>query len=623
MNRRDGSSDAADKSTSKGDAPTANDVASLSEAGFRHMRAKQTLEALIDCKKALAIDPNYADALHLMGLLSLESNHVDHALEWIASAIRQSPQAEYLSSLGAALQRQGRRDEALKALDKAVQLRPEDAGLWTNLGVALEDSKRPSEALLCFQHALELDLDHLEAACRSAVLLHQLGRLEDALVQFDLCDRLRPQHAPTLAARALVLRGLKRFEDYLADCRRAHALDPKSADLCTNVGDALLLLDRHTQALTWFECALRLRPSFAPALENKAVALRRLQRFDEALAVYHHIRSIDPANARAELDLAHLDLLLGHFEAGFGGREARWRVGGLQIVSLDRPEPVWLGDGSIEGKTVLVHSDEGLGDAIQFARYVRLLAARGARVVLVVQDQLQSLLSTLPGVSQCLPMSAATLPAVDVRCPIMSLPLAFRTTLDSIPPPISLPPSPGRANAWDERLGRRDRLRVGLAWSGSAAHQNDHNRSIPLKMLTRLLDLDATFVSLQRDSRPDDGAVLLERSDIVDLTAYLTDFNETAALVSCLDLVITVDTSIAHLAGSMGCPTWIMLAHRPDWRWLLDRNDSPWYPTVRLFRQATAGDYKGVIERIRTELATRIAAHSRKATASREQDGAG
>jgi tetratricopeptide (TPR) repeat protein len=608
MTGRDRADATADKSTSNRDAPAADDAASLYEAGLRHMQAGRNLDALIACRKALAIDPNFADALHLMGRLSLENNHLDHAIEWIASAITQSPTAEYLSSLGVVLQRQGRRDEALKALDKAVQLRPDDAVLWVNLGIALDEAKRPSEALLCFQHALKLDPRHLEAACRSAVLLHQLGRLEEALVAFDLCDRLRPHHAPTLSFRSLVLRGLKRFEEYLACCLRAHALDPNNSDMCHNVGAALLLLGRHEEALTWFESALQLRPSLPVALESKAVALRRLQRFDEALAVYHHIRSIDPANARAELDLAHLDLLLGHFEAGFAGREARWRVEGLQIVFPDRPEPIWLGEDSIEGKTVLIGSDEGLGDAIQFARYVPALAARGARVVLVVQDPLCSLLSTLPGVSQCVPMSAAALPPVDVRCPIMSLPFAFRTTLDTIPPPVRLQPSADRVKAWDGRLGPRDRLRVGLAWSGSPAHQNDDNRSLPLKLLTRLLDLDATFVSLQRDPRPDDKAVLLERTDIVDLTADLTDFSETAALVSCLDLVITVDTSIAHLAGTMGCPTWIMLAHRPDWRWLLDRDDSPWYPSVRLFRQTTAGDYGGVVERMRGELAALISA---------------
>jgi tetratricopeptide (TPR) repeat protein len=217
MSRRDRRSAATKNAGSNRDAATADDPGSLCDAGIRHMRAKRNFDAVTCCKKALAIDPNHADALHLMGLLSLETNHPDLAVEWIASAIKQSPKAEYLSSLGAALQRQGRRDEALKALDKAVQLKPDDAVLWTNLGVALEELERPSDAVLSFQHALKLDPRHWEAACRSAVLLHRLGRLQDALVHYDLCDELLPREAAILASRALVLRGLKRFEEYLAD----------------------------------------------------------------------------------------------------------------------------------------------------------------------------------------------------------------------------------------------------------------------------------------------------------------------------------------------------------------------------------------------------------------------
>ena len=580
MNRRDRPTDAAKQPSSNQGALSADDAASFCEAGIRHMRASQKLDALFCCERALAINPNCSDALHLMGRLSLEDNHLDRAVEWFASAITQSPKAEYLSSLGAVLQRLGRGDEALKAFDKAVQLKPDDAGLWTSLGAALDESRRPSEALLCFQHALKLDPRHWEAAYRSGVLLQQLERLDDALIQFNLCDELRPHHAPTLASHSLLLRGLKRFEDYLACGRQAHALDPTSAEISNNIGDALQLLGRFVEALAWFDSALELEPSFTQALENKAVVLKRMHRFEEALAIYHRIGAVDRTNAGAELGLAHVNLLLGNFEAGFRGREARWSVSGLQRSFPDGPEPVWLGEESIEGKTILIYPDEGLGDTIQFTRYLPMLAARGARVVLVVQDSLHALLATLPGLSHCLPSSAAALPPFDLRCPVMSLPLAFRTTPDTIPPPIPLAPPLDRVRAWDERLGPRSKLRVGLAWSGSPLHHNDHNRSIPLQLLTRLLDVDATFVSLQKDPHPDDRATLLERTDIVDLTGQLTDFSETAALVSCLDLVTTVDTSIAHLAGTMGCPTWIMLPRTPDWRWLMNRDDSPWYPSV-------------------------------------------
>jgi hypothetical protein len=268
---------------------------------------------------------------------------------------------------------------------------------------------------------------------------------------------------------------------------------------------------------------------------------------------------------------------------------------------------MWLGKESIEGKTILVCVDEGLGDCIQFARYLPMMAARGARVILAVADALVPLLSGMPGVSQCLSGGS---PAFDMHCPMSSLPLAFQTRLDSIPSAVSYlpPPAEARRRAWEDRLGFRDKLRVGLVWSGNPKHTNDHNRSLPLQMLSRILDLDAHFVSLQKDLRAGDRTLLRECSGVVDLTEHLSDFADTAALVSCLDLVITVDTSVAHLAGALGCPTWILLPYTPDYRWLLDRDDSPWYPTVRLFRQSKTRDYGIVLDRVRSELLTLISA---------------
>ena len=254
-------------------------------------------------------------------------------------------------------------------------------------------------------------------------------------------------------------------------------------------------------------------------------------------------------------------MVTGNFEAGWRGHEARWTLGVRSAIYPDVPQPMWLGEPSIEGKTILIHVDEGLGDTIQFARYLPMLAARGARVVLVVAGRPYSLFSGLPGVAQCLPMSSGPLPLFDFHVPISGLPLAFRTPLDIIPSRdfVSAGLLESRVQAWENRLGPREKLRVGLVWSGNATQANDHNRSIPLRGLSRILELDATFVSLQKDPRPEDSAVLREHTGIVDLTADLTDFVETAALVPCLDLVITVDTSVAHLAGALGRPTWILL----------------------------------------------------------------
>ena len=586
--------------------------AELHEAGLRHMRAGRPLEAQICCQQALAVDSGHADTLHLMGLLSLQAKQYDHAVEWFALAIRQDPRPEFLSSLGITLQQQGRLEEALKSFDKAVQLRPDDAELWARLGTVLLDLKRPADALLSLQHALNLDPRHLDAAYKSASVFCRLGRFEEALRHCDLCNELQPNNAFVLQMRGTALRGLRRFEEYLADSRLAHTLDPGNIETRNNIGDALQSLGRYEEALPWFDRALELRPRYPIALINKAASLTALRRFDEAIAVYHHVDAIDPGNAEAAWNLSLVQLLTGDFEAGWTGREARWNRKTRQADQPKLSKVMWLGQEAIEGKTILVHADEGLGDTIQFVRYVPMMAARGARVILAVQAPAQALLSDFPGVSECIPMSAPTLPPYDMHCPICSLPLAFGTRLDTIPSEVAYLPAPAdsRVQAWKDRLGPHQKLRVGLVWSGNPEHANDRNRSIPLSMFSRLLDVDAIFVSLQKDPRAGDQAVLRERTEIVDLTAGLTDFVETAALISCLDLVITVDTSVAHLAAALGRPTWILLPNVPDYRWLLDRDDSPWYPTVRLFRQTETRDYETVLDRVRDELRSLIPAGS-------------
>jgi tetratricopeptide (TPR) repeat protein len=588
----------------------AGTAAALHQAARGHLRAGEHLNAQLCAQQALAIDANHAGSLHLMGLLSLHARQYDHAVEWLSRAIRQDARPEYLLSLGTALQQQGRLEDALQVFDKAVQLKPDAAELWKHLGNVLLALNRPADALLSFQHVLKLDPRHFDAALRSGVLLNDLMRFEEALLHFNLCHELQPDNALALRARAVALSGLKRFEQSLADNRRAQALDPDNADIANNIGATLHRLGRYEESLDCFERALQRSPGDVQILKHKASSLAKIRRFDDMMATLQRIKALDPGNAEADQALGHFNLLTGNFEAGWPGYEARRNVPSRAAAYPTFTQPLWLGDGAIEGKTILIYADEGLGDAIQFARYLPMLAARGARIILVVDAPAYPLLSDLPGVSQCFAKPAGTLPAFDLHCPMCSLPLAFGTRLDTIPPGISyLPPSAAaRVRAWENRLGPHDRLRVGLVWSGNPKHTNDHNRSIPLQMFSRILGADATFVSLQKDPRPDDRAVLLQQSAIVDPTADLTDLAETAALINCLDLVIAVDTSVAHLAGAQGCPTWILLPSVPDWRWLLDRDDSPWYPTVRLFRQDETRDYAPVLDRVQNELLKVIAA---------------
>jgi len=364
--------------------------------------------------------------------------------------------------------------------------------------------------------------------------------------------------------------------------------------------------------LPWFDKAIALQPNLVTTLVNKAFALTQLQRLEAAFATFHHAATIEADNPDLKFHLSLLHLLTGDFEAGWAGREARWRMQARPGSYPQFSQPMWRGDIDVKGKTILVLEDEGLGDTIQFARYVPMLAARGARVILRVGDPVHPVLSGLSGVAECIPKSDPRLPEFDLHCPVCTLPLAFGTRLDTIPAAIPYLPAPprSRVQAWEDRLaenlGPREGLRVGLVWSGRPTHPNDHNRSIPLRSFSRLLNVDAAFVSLQKDVRPADKA-LLEQTSIVDLSSHLADFAETAALVSCLDLVITVDTSVAHLAGALGRPTWILLPYTPDYRWLLDRDNSPWYPTLRLYRQTATRDWGIVLDRVRSDLAGRVA----------------
>jgi tetratricopeptide (TPR) repeat protein len=590
-----------------GTQPSAPTPAGLFETGLANLRAGRQLEAQLCCEAALAINPAHADSLQLMGLIALQAQQIDHAIEWLSRAIRLDPKTEYLSALGFVLKQAGRLEEALAVLDKAVQLKPHDTELLKQLGGVLAARNRPADALAVYQHVLTLDPRHFEAAHASGVLLYKMDRFEDALAQFELCNEVLPDHAPTLFELARTLRALKRHDESLTLYLRLHAQSPDDPTICNNVGDALLGLDRYDEGLAWFEKALELHPDFVEVIVNKAYALFQLNRLDEAMAAYARAKMLDPNDARSTWQLAHLHLLTGDFWRGWVQREARWKVADFSPDYPKVAQPKWLGNEDVKGKTILVCVDEGLGDALQFARYVPMLAARGANIVLVVQDALRPLLSGLPGVSNCLPFGAKELPPFDLHCPIMSLPLAFGTTLKTIPPAAYLPPLPdARVKAWEKRLGAHHRLRVGLVWSGNPRQGNDRNRSMPFKTLAPLLDLDATFVSLQKDVRPDDKAPLAARTDIIDLAAELSDFVETAAAIQNLDLVITVCTSVAHLSGTLGRETWVMLPYVGDWRWLVGRDDSPWYPSVKLFRQDESRSYDGVVARVRAALEARI-----------------
>jgi tetratricopeptide (TPR) repeat protein len=578
--------------------------------GYLHYLSGRLEDALSYFGRCDALRANHAPTLTMRAVFLLGLKRFEEAVsEGLRAHALDPSDAETCNTIGAALNELSRHAEALSWFDRALGLRaPFDVALY-NKAVTLGKLRRLDEAL-ALHDRLRTNRGRESAVTdlNLADLLINLGRREDALATLNLCIERKPNDIAALMLRAVCLRGLRQLEHSLADSRRAYALDPGNAGLCNNIGAVLHELGRHDEALPWFEMAIAREGGNVDALNNKAQAEYQLHRLFEAAATYARVMALDPDNATATLGRAHLDLLGGNFQAGWAGREARWRVSGLTIVYPTFHQPMWLGQTDISGKTILIYADEGMGDAIQFARYVPIVASKGARVILAVHSALQPLLSGVEGVSQCIALcSPQAMPPFDTFCPLLSLPLAFATQLDTIPCQPYLPrPAEGRVRAFDDRLKPHDRLRVGLAWAGNPNHSNDVNRSLPLRMLAGMVDIDATFVSLQKDLRVGDKSIL-DQTRIIDLTAELSDFSETAALLSCLDLVISVDTSVAHLASAIGCPTWLLLPHTPDYRWLLDRNDSPWYPTLRLFRQTATRDWAQVLDRMRGELVARSA----------------
>ncbi|MGD9538131.1 MAG: tetratricopeptide repeat protein [Alphaproteobacteria bacterium] len=469
---------------------------------------------------------------------------------------------------GNALQAQGRLDEALASFDAAIALAPALTGAYFNRGNLLDRLKRYDEAIASYEQAIARDPAFAAAYNHLGNTLRKRGRYQEALACHE---------------KVIALRG-----DY-----------PQAY---TNRGNALQELGRFDQALASFDKAIALEPGYARAFYNRGNLLSLWGRHDEAIASYDRAVAAKPDYAAAHWNKSLLLLLRGDFEAGWPLYEWRWACDEFPSAKRDFAQPLWLGAEALSGKTILLHAEQGLGDTIQFCRYAPLVTAHGAKVMIEVQRPLKSLVESLEGASHVVPRGNA-LPRFDCQTPLLSLPLALGTRLDSIPAQVPyLKASAASMCYWAETLGERRRLRVGLAWSGSPTHKHDRNRSIALAELLPLLACDADLIGLQKEVRPEDSAVLASAPPLNNPGPSLADFADTAALIANLDLVISVDTAVAHLAGALGKPVWIMLPFEPDWRWLLGRDDSPWYPTARLFRQAAPGDWGGVVARIAAAL---------------------
>jgi tetratricopeptide (TPR) repeat protein len=445
-----------------------------------------------------------------------------------------------------------------------------------------------AEALAAYDRFLALDPGFAPAHNNRALTLLRLGRPGEAVSSLEAALALAPDYAPALANLALACRDLGRPAEALAACNRALVLQPDLPEAHSDRGNALYDLGRMDEALGSYDRAIALRPSFADAHRNRGAALYRLARPREAVAAYDTALSLEPESAVAHHGRALALLLQGDHAAGWPAYEWRKRLPGWDSGT---GPPDWTGQGDIAGRRLLVRAEQGLGDTLQFVRLVPALGARGAAVVLQVQRGLETLLAAnLPGASVIGPEDDPGV--VDAVCALMSLPLGLALGEAAMPAPY-LFADPARVDHWRAALPPDGRRRIGLAWSGAARHPDDANRSIALQRLAPLLAVDAQWICLQQEIRPADAAqgALIDRIE----AEPLADMADTAALMETVDLVMSVDTSLAHLAIALGKPVWILLPFAPDWRWGLDRDEVPWAPAARLFRQPAAGDWESVI----------------------------
>jgi tetratricopeptide (TPR) repeat protein len=616
----------------------------------------------------LGDQPGHADALHLLGVLLHQTGRHEEALDLLTRSLALVPAAAAYTNQGSVLRALGRLDAALASHDAALRYAPDLAAAHMNKAEVLMALARHQDALESCDRALALRADHVDTWVRRGNALQALGRPAEALGSYDRALALRPADVLALSNRGVALEALGRAAEAVdcydralkvkSDARthanrgnalhalgahepavdsyaRAIALGLDDAAVWYTQGNALLELGRAEDALASYDRAVALRPAYVEAWNNRGNALRALSRYDDALASYARALTLDPEAREARVntgnvmqivnrhpeavicydivlaaDADHVDahwngalcrLALGDFQQGWRAFEWRHRL----MPSRGYVEPLWLGQDFAPGTTILLHAEQGFGDTLQFCRYAPMVAALGARVVIETQPELKRLLTGLPGVALVVAQGEATGP-FDLHCPLLSLPLAFGTTVETVPDTVPyLQADPVATAAWRARLEGLPGVKVGLVWAGNPrsfnqiAAEMDRRRSFALEQYAPLGGIPGvTLVSLQKDAAGEQARMPPAGMVVHDWTAELTDFAETAALVAALDLVIGVDTSVVHVAGALGVPVWILNRHGACWRWLRERTDTPWYPNARLFRQVRTDEWGPVMAEV-------------------------
>jgi tetratricopeptide (TPR) repeat protein len=556
-------------STSVRELASMNEARPLPVSQVNRVNPQGTEDSVIDPHAQHRHDHDHAAALQEAVRLHMEGRFEDASVLYRRFLEWQPRNGEVIELLGICLLAGGQAESAAGRFRDAIDVDPARGAVHANLGRALVALGRHDDAIASFDEALAMAPDDFEAWIDRGNSQAALGRVAESLASFDAALRIQADHTGAL----------------------------------NNRGEALRKLERYDEALLCFERVLVLDPRFVLAWINRGNVLAILRHHHEALASAKHALAMAPDSAIAQWNASLLHLLFGHFPEGWRAYEARWSMPGFES-RRHAHLPLWLGAEDIRGKRVLLWHEQGLGDTLQFCRYAVMVAALGAVVVCEVQPSLKSLLATSLRHVALVVATGEPVPPCDYATPLMSLPLAFGTDGGSMPyAPAYLGADPARAAAWEKHLApRRHPLRIGLTLSGNRAHKRDRTRSIEASRLAPLAGI-ADCLIVQKELREADASFLSRSPDMRYVGNELGDFGDTAALLANLDLVISVDTSVAHLAAAMGKPVWLLLAVDADWRWQMERQDSPWYPTMRLFRQTEAGDWGELIERLALALA--------------------
>ena len=542
------------------------------------------------------------------GTRSLCEGNAGQAVISFCRAVELEPQdAVTMRQLGSALLGLGHSADAERAIEHSLRLNPLAADTWYELGNAFHMGGKLEEAAQAYGQALGLDPRHARAHYNLGVTLLLENHTAEALACFSEAVQADPSYADAHNNRGILQQLSGQLEASIESYRHALSSQPDDMRAAYNLGVALQSAGRLEEAEQAYLRVLQSGEGNSSAHNNLGNVLMALGRVPDAIRHYKRARLHDASSPEAPWNLGVAHLLLGDFECGWEGYEYRTAQPGT--VSRQFDKPLWKGE-LLEGRRILLHTEQGLGDTIQFSRFAPVLSRQGATVILECQPSAVTLVGTVPGIAQAIPCAAdpavGELPEFDYHSPLMSVPGVLRITPETVPAEVPyLFPRRAVIERWEKTMAgleqARQKRRIGLTWAGNPRHLNDANRSVALSRLAPLFELDGLFfLSLQKGQAA--AQIASAGGPVFDLEPLLEDLEQTAAAILQLDLVISVDTAVAHLAGALGRPVWLLAPFAPDWRWMLDRTDSPWYPTMRIFRQKVRGDWGGVVEAVRRAL---------------------